>query len=141
MSLYCILYLMDSADPEVSLGELGIERKWGLITYLLGSTEEPDPGSIPGFLLADWEELASEAHRISATQVAEIARWLDSIDLEAVMDRFDPDAMIRAVVYDAELARSYPDEYRTELASDLARLRAFIGQASRSGSSIVRVIA
>lgn len=142
MSTNCTLFLEvpangHSYEPDETIA---LERRWELLSYLLAGTNEPTQIGIAGFLIADFVELSPEAHLIDASKVAGINSWLSEFNDSDLLLRFDPEAMERERIYDADLARADPQAYSDALVHDLSNLRSFIAHAARLGSNVVRVI-
>jgi hypothetical protein len=138
MSLYCTLHL--EAKGAFADAILELERDWGLIDYLLRADSLPDE-QIKGFLTNDYEALAPEVHRIGTSEIAQIAEWLSQASSANLIDAFDPQAMARVGVYDADLVLRSPLEYRQRLEAKIDLLRSFLEQAVTERRPIVRVTA
>ena len=135
MSLHCSFYSETDGECPVR-----VDRRWDMLNFLFTIGMRSDEG-IPAFVTCDWEEISGEAHRIPADKVAEIADFLETRPEASVLENFDPSAMFKAKVYDADLLNPHADEYRAELSSDICALRAFFRSARDKGETVVRVIA
>jgi Domain of unknown function (DUF1877) len=142
MSTYCTLSLEVPANGNSYAADetVALERRWELLNHLLAGTNEPIQIGVAGFLVADFVELSPEVHLIDASQVAEINSWLSDFKDSDLLQRFDPEAMERESVYDADLAKADAQAYSDALLRDLSVLRTFIAHAAKLGSNVVRVI-
>lgn len=139
MGLNCTLYPQCVSETSET-SALDIGRRWGLLDYLLAASAGSADGEQESLLTRDWEEVASEAHLIPAEAIAEFADWLAGLEDETILSYFDPEAMARKNIYDADQAQADPGAYRNALTSDLAGLRTVLSAAARSGENVIRVI-
>jgi Domain of unknown function (DUF1877) len=143
------------ADPSVfedfvfeeaveNLDLIDFDEAWHAVHYLLTGSAD-DLGHPLGIIIAALPELGADDHGeggiglIAPERMRAFADALDGLDDTALARRFDPRAMVKADVYQADTFVG--DDALDYVMQGVPALRRFAAQCRRTGDGAIRVIA